>query len=485
MSLILVGVDTSKGYADFHFENEAGSRLSPSGRFDDTPAGHAMVRHFFASLAAGDPDVSFRIGIECTGGLERNWLRGFAALPHSTQLYRLNPLAVRKFLDRELHRNISDPLSAQGLAQYLRSGLRKADRPYELDLEGARTLYRLTTSLLDRSTQVQNELHSLLPSVHPDLVSFCREGFPQWVLRLLIQTPTVVCLGRADATTLARIPYLTAARAQRLITAAQRSIASLRDPAIATVVKTLAKEALRLHEEIAALKRQITRELAADPTVVLLRTIPSIGAWTAACLRLEYGSFERFATPAAVVAFAGLDPCLHQSGDGEFHLGISRRGRSHIRAALYMAALTAIRVNPPIAAFYQRLTQRGKLHGVAMCACMVKLLHIAYACVKTGRPFDPDYHRTRPPQPAPAPAAAPSSAPSPASAAVGSLSAPVTRREARRRRAALAPQTGDARRLRGREAAEGHDNTSQGSRQRRAEAGSPRLGSASAGRLVG
>jgi transposase len=460
MSLILVGVDVSKGYADFHFENEAGSRLPLSGRCDDTPAGHAFVRHACAHLVGRDPDVSFRIGVECTGGLERNWLRCFAALPYPTQLYRLNPLAIRKFLDRELHRNVTDPISAQGVAEYLRSGLRKADRPYELDLEGPRTLYRLTTNLIDRSTQVQNELHSLLPVVHPDLVPCCRQGFPQWVLRLLIQTPTVEDLGRADAATLARIPYLTPARAQQLIAAAKQSIASLRDPAIATVVKTLAKEVLRLHEEIADLKRQITRALAADPTVKLLRTLPGIGAWTAACLRLEYGSFERFASPNAVVAFAGLNPRLHQSGDGEWHLGISRRGRSHIRAALYMAVLTAIRVNPPIAAFYQRLTGQGKSHGVAACACMAKLLRIAYACVKAGRAFDPDYHGTRPPQPVPAPAAAASPAPSPASGAVGSLSAPVTRREARRRRAALAPQTGAARQMRGREAAAPHDNTS-------------------------
>src|SRR6266566_8287690 len=216
MSLICVGVDASKGYADFFFQNDAGSVLPPSRRYDDTPAGHAGIRQAFAQLALRDPDVRFRIGVECSGGLERNWLGLFASLPQPADFYRLNPLAVHRFLECDLHRNGNDALSAKGIAAYLRSGLRLADVPYEPDLEGPLTLLRLVNNLLDRATQVQNELQSLLPAVHPDLVQFCRQGFPQWLLRLLVQTPTAEALGRADADTLARIPYLTRARAQRL-----------------------------------------------------------------------------------------------------------------------------------------------------------------------------------------------------------------------------------------------------------------------------
>ena len=50
MSLICVGVDASKGYADFYFQNDAGSVLPPSRRYDDTPAGHAGIRQAFAQL---------------------------------------------------------------------------------------------------------------------------------------------------------------------------------------------------------------------------------------------------------------------------------------------------------------------------------------------------------------------------------------------------------------------------------------------------
>src|SRR6266849_8023127 len=196
MSLICVGVDASKGYADCYFRNEAGSVLRPPRAYDDTPAGHLAFRQAVDDLAARYPDARFRIGVECSGGLERNWLRLFASLLEPCEIYRLNPLAVRRFLDCDLHRNGNDALSAKGIAAYLAKGLRKADVPYEPDLEGPLTLFRLVENLIDRATQVQNELQSLLPAVHPDLVQFARQGFPQWLLRLLIQTPTVETLGR-------------------------------------------------------------------------------------------------------------------------------------------------------------------------------------------------------------------------------------------------------------------------------------------------
>lgn len=457
MSLIRVGVDVSKGYADCSFQNEAGVLPAPSRRYDDTPAGHAAFRQAVIQLAAADPELRFRFGVEATGGLERNWLRLFAGLPVPSEVYQLNPLAVHRFLDCDLHRNGSDPLSAKGIAAYLERGLRPADVPYEAGLEGPRTLFRLVGSLLDRLVQVENELQSLLPAVHPDLVQFARHGLCPWLLHLLIAAPTADTLGRAQPAELARIPYVTLERATKLILAARRSVAALRDPTTGLVLTTLAEEALRLKEKIAQLKREVIRGLKEDPVFPLLTGLPGIGDWTAACLRIEFGRFERFHSAAAVVAYAGLNPRVFQSGDGLQFVAISRQGKSSLRAALFMAALTAIRLNPPIAAFYGRLVARGKTHLQAMCACMSKLLRIAYACAKHGEAFDPERHlQERPRAARPTPAVA---LPAEAAEGVGSLEAPVTRREAQRRRAAAAPQTAQDGQERGRGAAAPHDST--------------------------
>lgn len=474
MSVIQLGLDASKGYADCCFLNEAGSVLKSSQRYDDTPAGHAAVRQALATLAARDPEVRFQVGLEASGGLERNWLRLFTQGETAARcrVYRLNPLAVKRFLGRELHRNVTDPSSAQGIARYLRSGLRPAEVPYEPDLEGPLVLYRFIRNSVERSIQLQNELHSLLGAVHPDLVQFCRRGFPQWVLCLLNRYPTAPQLARARPKTVAGVPYITAKRAATLIAAARESVASLRDAETGLTVRALAQELRALERRIEQRKSRLTGLLAAEPTVRRLQTIPGIGLWTAVVLRLEIGPFDRFATDNAVVAFAGLDPHYHQSGDGEVRYSISKRGRAEIRAALYMSVLTAIRYNPAIQAFYERLLSRGKLAPVALTACMGKLLRQAYACVISEQDFDPrraarDRARHTAAVPGSEQASDPlaggcepltEALPGGEPPATVALTAPVSHREARRRRAATTPQADRSRRERGHGTAlPGHD----------------------------
>lgn len=473
MERFFLGVDTSKGYADFHFANQTGKPLPGSQRYDDTPAGHAAVRKHCLRLLEQHPESELLVGLEASGGLERNWLRSFRELLPTDRgrVYQLNPLAVKRYLERDLHRNVTDPLSARGIATYLREGLRPADRPFAPLLEGPQALYRFIGNTLDRRTQLQNELHSLLTCVHPDLVAFCRDGFPDWVLHLLVRYPTADALGRARPATLARVPYVTAARAASLRAAAKQSVAAVRDPHSGAVVSALAREIRRLNAQIETLKTRLTREFAADEEVRLLASIPGIGSWTAVALRLEYGTLTRFHSDAAAVAFAGLNPCRHQSGDLDKEVHISRRGRTEIRRVLYMAALTASRCNPVIRQFYLRLRGEGKDHLVALTACMAKLIRLAYACVLSGQPFDltrhheiQERHRQRA-----AAASAPTEAEAggggssergeAAAAEVGALAAPVSRKEAKRRKAATVPQVGVPQPIRGRGAALGPHDT--------------------------
>jgi transposase len=460
MPTLYLGVDVSKGYVDCCFLNEVGSVLPGSGRFDDTPAGHAALQQQLDQLTARSPQTTWQIGLESTGGLERNWVRFFQE-GSPGRLYRLNPLVVKQFLARELHRNRTDPHSARGIAQYLREGLRAgASLAPTLEEEGPRLLYRLVRQTLQRQTQVKNQLQSLLPTVHPDLVPYARRELSAWLLRLLEAYPTSAALAQAAPAAVARIPYLTLSRANTLVAAAQASVAALRDPATGLVVATLAQEVRHLAQQIDTLKQQLRQRFAADPTVLLLTSLPGVGVWTAVCLRLEYGLFTRFHSAAAVVAFAGLDPLQDQSGDGQRQRGISHRGRRQIRAVLWMAVQAALQQETPLRPFYQQLRGRGKSHGQAMTACMAKLLRWAYAVVVSGQPFQSGPARAASADPAAAPPAGAGSEPAPttdrpreadrgADPAHGSWQAPVSRREERRRRAAAVPQVGQAQRERG------------------------------------
>lgn len=92
-----------------------------------------------------------------------------------------------------------------------------------------------------------------------------------------------------------------------------------------------------------------------------------------------------------VVAFAGLAPALRQSGQWSGNTHIAKNGDALLRKALYMPALCALRFNPLIRIFCERLKANGKNGKAVACAAMRKLIHIAFGVLKSGKPFDPNY----------------------------------------------------------------------------------------------
>lgn len=121
----------------------------------------------------------------------------------------------------------------------------------------------------------------------------------------------------------------------------------------------------------------------------LLRSVPGLGPTTSVTLISslpELGQLNR----QEIASLAGVAPFNCDSGKRRGQRKIWG-GRSNVRCALYMATLSAIRCNPLIRVFYERLKQAGKPSKVALTACMRKLLIILNTMVKTGCPFRPVY----------------------------------------------------------------------------------------------
>lgn len=159
-----------------------------------------------------------------------------------------------------------------------------------------------------------------------------------------------------------------------------------------------ADAAASIPEHIAFLETQITNcntrienLIEADADLAdkarLLRSIPGIGPATAAVLLAELPELGE-ADSKQIAALAGVAPMNRDSGQwrGQTHI---RGGRLSVRCALYMASISAIRFNPAIKAFYQRLRASGKPAKVAITAAMRKLLIIANTIIKQNRPWRP------------------------------------------------------------------------------------------------
>ena len=123
-----------------------------------------------------------------------------------------------------------------------------------------------------------------------------------------------------------------------------------------------------------------------------IATIPGIGGQTALILLAETNGFAHFANARQLASFAGLDVVQRQSGTSVHgRARLSKRGNTHLRAALYMPALTACRHNAQQKAFYERLRTRHPTGKAALCAVMRKLLLLAFSLHQSKE----DYAHTR------------------------------------------------------------------------------------------
>lgn len=167
------------------------------------------------------------------------------------------------------------------------------------------------------------------------------------------------------------------------------------DTANAKVAGSIDTVLITLEAELQANRKAIHDHINNHPGLKqrgdLLATIPGIGDASTAHLLIALSQHHAFVNAKQVVAFAGLAPALRQSGQWSGNTHIAKNGDALLRKALYMPALCALRFNPPIRTFCQRLKANGKNGKAIACAAMRKLIHIAFGVLKSGKPFDPNY----------------------------------------------------------------------------------------------
>lgn len=121
-----------------------------------------------------------------------------------------------------------------------------------------------------------------------------------------------------------------------------------------------------------------------------LHTIPGIGMIAAATILAEIGDINRFKSSSALVAFAGIDPTVRQSGEfSSTHNHMSKRGSPYLRHAIFLAATTCSFHNSPLNAYYKKKRDQGKHHLTVTGAVARKLTTVIYAVLRDGKPYEP------------------------------------------------------------------------------------------------
>ena len=168
-----------------------------------------------------------------------------------------------------------------------------------------------------------------------------------------------------------------------ILTAERNRMALLRGKAQANVEGHIEWLAEQIKEQGGEIEAQIQANQAWRQTQELVLSVPGVGKVMASTLLSALPELGKL-THKQIAALGGVAPFNYDSGQMRGKRRVSG-GRANVRQVLFMAAMVAVRYNPILKEFYERLLQRGKEKKVALVACVHKLLIILNAMVKQGK----------------------------------------------------------------------------------------------------
>lgn len=142
-----------------------------------------------------------------------------------------------------------------------------------------------------------------------------------------------------------------------------------------------------MENAVLVLRDYLTRQVDAG-LAALLASIPGIGPTLAATFIAEIGAIHQFSSGKSLVAYAGLDPRVRQSGTSlKRNTKLTKRGSPYLRKAAYIAAYIAKRHDAELGAYHAKKMLEGKRYKEATVATARKILYRVYAVWKRGTPY--------------------------------------------------------------------------------------------------
>ena len=154
-----------------------------------------------------------------------------------------------------------------------------------------------------------------------------------------------------------------------------------------------------INHQIEEIEKEMTQIVKQDRElknkIKYLESIPGVSFITSVIVIAETYGFSLFTNAKQLTSYCGYDIVLKESGNYKGQTRMSKKGNKHIRAALYMPSLTAIRVNPTLKPFYERLKPKKSKPIVSVVAVQRKLLCLMYSLWKNECFYDAEFEQKK------------------------------------------------------------------------------------------
>ena len=381
MYSLLVGADVSK---DFFCTSGLGAEGKErfSGTYEMNSNGFS---EFFKTLSSqGERRDQMIVAMESTGCYHINLFSFLSSQGIRTVV--VNPLLISNFAKLSLRKTKTDKKDALTIARFL---LDHHEEISQLSLsqehQDLRDLSRERESLCHLISATKVEIKRVLRTTFPELESI-GNLYTGVMLRFLQQYPSARLVRGAKQKAIAKAlrgPYVgdkLTFTAEDIVQAAQSSVAVV-SPAKEIIVQGKIATLLHLQERLEELTKLLTDLCKATRVedLEILRSIKGVGPNTAVPFLAEVGEVKNFTSSKKLIAFAGLDPSIHQSGKFMGASKLSKRGNRHLRRAIYLMTISVVSQNVFFKAYFLRRKQEGLPPQKALFAVAHKLIRVIFA----------------------------------------------------------------------------------------------------------
>ena len=388
--MYIVGIDIGKNHHEASIVSPEGKQIGLSLRFATTHKGADSLMSFIFKNIGNSPCV---FGMEATG---HYWYPIYSFLKaKGYTIYVINPIQSDSLRKMYIRQTKNDSIDSFLIAEVIRFGQFGTTSMADENILAMRQLCRYRDSVISSRTEIKLRIGTIMEQIFPEYEKQFSSLWMSTSMGILEKYLTPENIENAPIDELFEIikdkshNRLTKAKAISIKEAAADTFGiKIAQDAFSFQLKQLIDRMNFLDKQIEALDIEIMKYY--EQFDCYLHTIPGIGMIGAATILAEIGDISRFKNSSALVAFAGIDPTVRQSGEfNSTHNHMSKRGSPYLRHAIFLAATTCSFHNSPLNAYYKKKRDQGKHHLTATGAVARKLTTVIYAVLRDSKPYEP------------------------------------------------------------------------------------------------
>lgn len=386
-----LGIDLGKLFCQASLIDQEERLIGQSIRFKQDLS---SLRAFLSEIKKRLPEKAIlKIGFESTGHYWLN-LKHFFENKGFNLIEVINPIETKKETGKRIRKVKNDRIDSLVIAKLIK---RKTGNSYQLNerIWRLRNLTRFTDKLKTQEKFIKREIVNFLERIWPENEDYFKQIFLKSPIALLKKyfddKGGLRKLKKEDFVNLLRKTSrgrIKKEKALIILNSIENSLGSWqRDNYSFCQLKMLLANLDLIQSQVKEMKEKIEKASEIFGEIEILSKIKGLSRYLASIIFSEIGDFNRFAKENQVIAFAGLDPSVYQSGNYSRIEGnhISKRGPKYLRKALYYAAKTAIIYDQEFKAYYLRKKAEGKHYNWIIIAVAAKILERIYRLMKQKR----------------------------------------------------------------------------------------------------